>query len=97
MNVVLARTETATAMDSLFTASRDRLPGTGKVAETRRLAFEAFERAGLPHRRIEEWKYTDLRALMRERLRARLGVHPVVDLVPAGTLPRRCSTSVWNS
>jgi Fe-S cluster assembly protein SufD len=66
MNVVLARTETATAMDSLFTASRDRLPGTGKVGEIRRQAFEAFERAGLPHRRIEEWKYTDLRALMRE-------------------------------
>lgn len=66
MNVVLARTETATAMESLFTASRDRLPGTGKVAETRRQAFEAYERAGLPHRRIEEWKYTDLRALMRE-------------------------------
>jgi Fe-S cluster assembly protein SufD len=66
MNVVLARTETATAMESLFTASRDRLPGTGEVTEIRRLAFEAFERAGLPHRRIEEWKYTDLRALMRE-------------------------------
>jgi Fe-S cluster assembly protein SufD len=66
MNVVLARTETVTAMESLFIASRDRLPGTGKVAELRRLAFEAFERAGLPHRRIEEWKYTDLRALMRE-------------------------------
>jgi phenylacetate-CoA ligase len=29
-----------------------------------------------------------LRTLMRERLRARLGVHPVVDLVPEGTLPR---------
>ena len=66
MNVVLARTETGRAMESLFTASRDRLPGTGKVAEIRRLAFEAFERAGLPHRRVEEWKYTDLRALMRE-------------------------------
>lgn len=66
MNVVLARTETATAMESLFTAARDRLPGAGKVAETRRQAFEAYERAGLPHRRIEEWKYTDLRALMRE-------------------------------
>jgi Fe-S cluster assembly protein SufD len=66
MNVVLARTETGRAMENLFTASRDRLPGTGKVTETRRLAFEAFERAGLPHRRIEEWKYTDLRALMRE-------------------------------
>jgi phenylacetate-CoA ligase len=29
-----------------------------------------------------------LRALMRERLRARLGVHPVVELVPEGTFPR---------
>jgi Fe-S cluster assembly protein SufD len=66
MNVVLARTETATAMESLFTASRERLPGMGKVAEIRRQAFETYERAGLPHRRVEEWKYTDLRALMRE-------------------------------
>jgi Fe-S cluster assembly protein SufD len=29
-------------------------------------AFAAFADAGLPHRRIEEWKYTDLRALMRD-------------------------------
>ena len=29
-----------------------------------------------------------LRATMRERLRARIGIHPVVDLVPQGTLPR---------
>lgn len=29
-----------------------------------------------------------LARLMRERLRARLGVHPVVELVPEGTLPR---------
>jgi len=29
-----------------------------------------------------------LRTLMRERLRVRLGVHPIVDLVPEGTLPR---------
>jgi phenylacetate-CoA ligase len=29
-----------------------------------------------------------LRATIRERLRARIGVHPVIDLVPAGTLPR---------
>ena len=26
----------------------------------------ASTRSGLPHRRVEEWKYTDLRALMRE-------------------------------
>lgn len=29
-----------------------------------------------------------LRRVMRERLRARLGVHPVVELVPQGALPR---------
>jgi phenylacetate-CoA ligase len=29
-----------------------------------------------------------LRGTMRERLRVRLGVHPVVELVPQGTLPR---------
>jgi Fe-S cluster assembly protein SufD len=66
MNVVVARTETGRAMESVFTASRDRLPGTGKIGDQRRQAFEAYERAGLPHRRIEEWKYTDLRVLMRE-------------------------------
>ncbi|HEY7845589.1 MAG TPA: Fe-S cluster assembly protein SufD, partial [Bradyrhizobium sp.] len=66
MNVVLAKTETGRAVESLFTVARDRLPGTGKVADLRRQAFEAYERAGLPHRRIEEWKYTDLRVLMRE-------------------------------
>jgi len=66
MNVVLAKTGTGRAVDNLFTVARDRLPGTGMVAELRRQAFEAFERAGLPHRRIEEWKYTDLRVLLRE-------------------------------
>ena len=32
----------------------------------RKAAFRHFDAQGLPHRRIEEWKYTDLRALMRE-------------------------------
>ena len=39
-----------------------------------------------------QWSATEmqaqLHATMRQRLRARLGVHPVIDLVPAGTLPR---------
>ena len=29
-------------------------------------AFKRFDAKGLPHRRVEEWKYTDLRALMRD-------------------------------
>ena len=40
--------------------------GRGAVAALREAAFERFERTGLPHRRVEEWKYTDLRALMRD-------------------------------
>jgi Fe-S cluster assembly protein SufD len=68
MNVVLAKTDTARAVNSVFTVARERLPGSGMVTETRRQAFDAFERAGLPNRRIEEWKYTDLRALLREVL-----------------------------
>jgi Fe-S cluster assembly protein SufD len=68
MNVVLAKTETRRALSDYFALARDRLPGAGKLAEIRRQAFEAYEGAGLPHRRIEDWKYTDLRALMREVL-----------------------------
>ena len=68
MNVVLAKTETGRALSDIFAVARGRLPGTGEVADFRRQASEAYERAGLPHRRIEDWKYTDLRALMREVL-----------------------------
>src|SRR5436309_3983361 len=67
MNLALAKTDTRTTGDA-FAAVRDRLPGAGQLIEKRRQAFEAFERVGLPHRRIEDWKYTDLRALMREVL-----------------------------
>ena len=68
MNVVLAKTETAHATSDVLAVARDRLPGTGKVADLRRHALEAHERLGLPHRRVEDWKYTDLRVLMREVL-----------------------------
>ena len=65
MNVVLAKNETGRALSDSFAVARDRLPGTGRVAEARSAAFEAYDRVGLPHRRIEDWKYTDLRVLMR--------------------------------
>jgi Fe-S cluster assembly protein SufD len=68
MNVALAKNETGRALSDSFAIARDRLPGTGKVAAARGAAFDAYAQAGLPHRRIEDWKYTDLRALMREVL-----------------------------
>src|SRR5882724_5541801 len=68
MNVAVAKNETGRALSDSFALALDRLPGKGKAAEARRGAFEAYERVGLPNRRIEDWKYTDLRALMREVL-----------------------------
>src|SRR6516225_5470379 len=81
MNLALAKTDTARATSDIFAAARDRLPGKDAVAEVRLRAFGAYERAGLPHRRIEEWKYTDLRALMREVL-------PLAAAPDAGALKR---------
>ena len=46
-----------------WAAAKAKLPG---VAPLREAAFERFAKAGLPNRRVEEWKYTDLRALMRD-------------------------------
>jgi Fe-S cluster assembly protein SufD len=68
MNLVLAKTDTGRPLSDVFAVVRDRLPGTSKIADARRQAFESYEHAGLPHRRIEDWKYTDLRVLMREVL-----------------------------
>jgi Fe-S cluster assembly protein SufD len=68
MNLALAKNETGRALSDSFAVARDRLPGTGRVAEARSAAFEAYDRVGLPHRRLEDWKYTDMRALMREVL-----------------------------
>jgi Fe-S cluster assembly protein SufD len=68
MNLALAKTDTGPVISDIFAVARDRLPGTDKIADARRQAFEVYERAGLPNRRIEDWKYTDLRVLMRDVL-----------------------------
>ncbi len=60
------RTAAEQALLDTFAASKAKLPGAGDVAALREAAFRAFEQQGLPHRRIEEWKYTDLRAAMRD-------------------------------
>src|SRR3954468_22098291 len=65
MNVALAKVETGHVLGEAFAVARARLPGTSKVADTRQQAYAAYEAVGLPSRRMEEWKYTDLRVLMR--------------------------------
>src|SRR5215475_9883271 len=60
------KTAAETALEASFAAAKRGLPGAAAVAALREDAFQRFETEGLPHRRVEEWKYTDLRALMRE-------------------------------
>jgi Fe-S cluster assembly protein SufD len=60
------KTAAETALAANFARVRQTLPGNGTVAALRQSAFHRFETEGLPHRRLEDWKYTDLRALMRE-------------------------------
>ena len=57
------KTAAETALSTAFASVKGKLPG---AAAERESAFKRFEVAGLPHRRVEEWKYTDLRALMRD-------------------------------
>ena len=68
MNADLLSTKTNAelALAKAFAAAKPKLPGDGKVQALREAAFRRFDAQGLPHRRIEEWKYTDLRALMHE-------------------------------
>jgi len=60
------KTAAETALATNFAAVKCALPGAAAVGVLREDAFRRFESEGLPHRRVEEWKYTDLRALMRE-------------------------------
>src|SRR5271166_861962 len=60
------KTAAETALAQTFAQARPQLPGGEAIAKERAAAFDVFAREGLPHRRVEDWKYTDLRALMRE-------------------------------
>ena len=62
-DVTLMKTTAEQQLAAEWEAAKGRLPGP---AALRAAAFERFADTGLPHRRVEEWKYTDLRALMRD-------------------------------
>jgi phenylacetate-CoA ligase len=67
----------------------DGFGGEFRVIVSRREAMdELLVRAEYASTHAEAPAREQLQRTMRERLRARLGVHPVIDLVPHGTLPR---------
>src|SRR5450631_1732080 len=60
------RTEAELGLVDIYTKSRLRLPGGSEITAARGAAFNHFVLAGLPHSRVEAWKYTDLRRLMKD-------------------------------
>lgn len=85
MNAEIRPVKTAAEIGfaDLFAAARESLPGGHKVGAVRRDAFDRFAAQGLPHSRIENWKYTDLRRLLRD-------AKPLVSRsdAPAGSVAR---------
>jgi Fe-S cluster assembly protein SufD len=68
------RTTAEQSLSSNFESAKTRLPGGAEISRLRERAFAGFAEVGLPSRRVEEWKYTDLRTLLREA--APLASHP---------------------
>ena len=68
MNVAVLKTKGEQALTETFAAIADKLPGGAATLKHREEAIGRFSALGLPHRRIEAWKYTDLRNLMKEAL-----------------------------
>ncbi|WP_420393477.1 SufD family Fe-S cluster assembly protein [Acuticoccus sp.] len=58
-------TEAETALSELYNTRRAQFTET-PLAEARARAFERFATAGLPHRRVEAYRYTDLRTRLRQ-------------------------------
>jgi len=63
--VSIQKTKAEEAISTQFVAVAGQLPGIDAVARSRKHAIAAFNKDGLPHRRIEAWKYTDLRVAMK--------------------------------
>ena len=60
------KTNAEQALADAYVATKTTLPGDGKVLKLRDAAAARFDALGLPHRRVEEWKYTDLRVALRD-------------------------------
>ena len=63
-NVEIMKTKAETDIAAHFASVSGTLPADTVPLENRRAAMARFEELGLPHRRIEAWKYTDLRTAL---------------------------------
>ena len=76
MTVTLMKTPAETAYTEAFNPQ-------GVLADVRKSAFAQFAETGLPHRRMEDWKWTDLRQLMSRALPPVSGTTASADTIDA--------------
>jgi len=76
MTVTLVKTPAETAYTDAFDPQ-------GALADVRKSAFAQFAATGLPHRRMEDWKWTDLRRLMSSPLPPVSGTIASADTIDA--------------
>ena len=61
----LKKTPAEAAIAARYPVEKPALPGTAAVTALRDRAFGTVDADGLPHRRVEEWRYTDLKANLK--------------------------------
>jgi Fe-S cluster assembly protein SufD len=64
--IIPVKTGAEIALAEAFAAAKAGLPGDRAVSALREAALRDFNTTGLPNRRVEQWHYTDLRAMLRE-------------------------------
>ena len=64
MTLPVVKTPADEALEAILKAAQGDLPGEGGFAALRAGAVADFEAHGLPTRRVEEWKYSDLKRVM---------------------------------
>lgn len=74
VNTLTSKAELAFA--ETFDRVKAELPGADSVHELRNDAMRGFARTGLPNRRVEEWKYTDLYARLDDAFAPPAGEGP---------------------
>lgn len=80
MTVTMMKNKLEQALAEQYEAVAAKLPGGESVAVARKAALARFNDLGLPHRRIEEWRYTDLRNAVKDPLPLAVGD----DATPVG-------------
>ncbi|MFA5898507.1 MAG: Fe-S cluster assembly protein SufD [Hyphomicrobium sp.] len=73
MNVAVLKTKAEQALSEAFSTASAELPGSSDIRKLRLDAMGRFSALGLPTRRIEAWKYTDLRNVMKDVFPAPIG------------------------